>query len=393
MARPERDALTVRAGVWRRILAAVFLLAAAPAFADEVQVLQGTHDDAPYRIDMPAHWNGGLVMFVHGYGGEGTARGGVEYPRIGDVALKGNYAWAGSGYRSQGYHPDLFLADTIALREMFIARFGTPRWTILYGESMGGHMVVAGLERHPDLFQAGLAECGVVDGVGLIDWYYAYTAAAQYFSGVPLLDATAADYDRRVAEFVARIGKPGAYTERGRRFDSAVRALAGGDMPAWGDGMAKHYLEDLWPRVPLPRQSAEFARHADTRGIVYGIAPGLGVDAATLNRDIPRIVPAAGARTGIFAPFTGRLRGPLMTLHDTADLDVPVRMAQNYRRRTLAAGTSALLVQRTQTRSDHCDFSQPLRDETFTDLVAWLERGIVPKGEDLLGDVTKLGFR
>lgn len=53
-----------------------------------------------------------------------------------------------------------------------------PRWTILYGDSMGGHVVVAGLETHPTLFQGGLAECGVVDGVGL-DWVYAYTAAAE----------------------------------------------------------------------------------------------------------------------------------------------------------------------------------------------------------------------
>jgi hypothetical protein len=32
------------------------------------------------------------------------------------------------------------------------------------------------------------------------------------------------------------------------------------------------------------------ARHADTRQINYDIDPGLGVDAATLNHEIPRIL-------------------------------------------------------------------------------------------------------
>ena len=80
-----------------------------------------------------------------------------------------------------------------------------------------------------------------------------------------------------------------------------------------------------------------------------------------------------------------------MTLHGTADLDVPLRLEQNYRRRTLAAGTSRLLVQRTQRMAAHCDFDQSARENMFDDLVAWIERGLVPEGEDLLGDVTKLG--
>jgi hypothetical protein len=41
----------------------------------------------------------------------------------------------------------------------------------------------------------------------------------------------------------------------------------------------------------------------------------------------------------------------------------------------------------------HCDFDQGAREKLFDDLVAWIERGVVPKGEDLLGDVTRLGGR
>jgi hypothetical protein len=36
---------------------------------------QGVHEGADYLIGMPAQWNGGLVMFAHGYEGESSGRG------------------------------------------------------------------------------------------------------------------------------------------------------------------------------------------------------------------------------------------------------------------------------------------------------------------------------
>lgn len=60
---------------------------------------------------------------------------------------------------------------------------------MLHGQSIGGHVAIGSLELHPDVFQGGSIECGIIDGVGLIDWLYAYTAAAEYLSGVRILDA------------------------------------------------------------------------------------------------------------------------------------------------------------------------------------------------------------
>jgi len=33
-----------------------------------------------------------------------------------------------------------------------------------------------------------------------------------------------------------------------------------------------------------------------------------------------------------------------------------------------------------------------VRERAFDDLVAWLERGVTPAGDDMLGDVAKLGL-
>jgi hypothetical protein len=380
------------------LLAVVPSVDHSPRAADTLALREGVHEGAEYVIAMPARWNGGLVMFAHGYQREGPGRGSVQAAPSGDHLTALGVAWAASGYRSVGYRPDWFLADTLALRARVITEFGRPRWTIIHGQAMGGHVAVASLELHPEMYQGGLIECGNVDGVGLIDWFYAYTAAAEYLSGVPLLDTPRPDFDALVnGTWLGLMGSPGQYTERGRRFDSVVKHLAGGDVPLRLEGLKPRYLSNLSPRDPGPLHVREFARHADTRHVRYGIDPGLGLDEATLNREIRRVTPAPGARTResnpVFAELTGKIRVPLLTIHETADLRIPFRLEQDYRRRTLAAGTGHLLVQRGVRSAGHCGFDGVVRERAFDDLIAWLERGVVPAGDDVLGDLTRLGLR
>lgn len=373
---------------------------AMPPPAHAAELIEGTHEGAEFLIGMPERWNGGLVLFAHGYDGEGPGRGSLRgSPMSGYLTARG-YAWAASSYRSRGYRPDWFLADMMALRAHFIARFGAPRWTILHGQSMGGHVTIASLELHPEVYQGGLIECGIVDGVGLVDWLYAYTAAAEYLSGVRLLDAPNRQAFSPLVNgpWLAAMGTPGSYTERGRRFDSVVKHLAGGDLPLRLEGLGQRYIMNLNSRDPGPDRAQEFSRHASTVHIRYDIDPGLGVTADAINRGIRRITPAPGARSRehdpVFAELTGNIRVPLLTIHETGDFRVPFRLQQDYRRRTLAAGTSHLLVQRAVRWAGHCAFDGTVRERAFEDLVAWIERGVVPAGDDVLApDVSRLGLR
>jgi hypothetical protein len=359
---------------------------------------EGVLGGAPYLINVPPDWNGGLVLFAHGYQGEGPGMGMVRGSPLDAHLTQRGYAWAASGYRAWGYRPDWFLLDLLTLRAHFINRFGSPRWTIIHGQSMGGHVSIVSLELHPEVYQGALIECGVIDGVGIVDWLYAYTAAAQYFSGLPLLDTPRPEFDRLVySKWLAAMGEPGSYTERGRRFDSVVKHLAGGEMPLRLEGLALRYIQNLNPRDPGPAHAQEFSRHADTRHTRYEIDPGLGVDAATLNREIPRVVPEAGARSyeanPVFAELTGKIRAPVISLHETGDLRVPFRLEQDYRRRAEEAGTSHLLVQRAVRWPGHCGIENAVREPAFDDLVAWIEKGTVPEGDDVFGDVSRLGLR
>jgi hypothetical protein len=174
--------------------------------------------------------------------------------------------------------------------------------------------------------------------------------------------------------------------------------MAGGDLPLRLEGLRQRYLANLNSRDPGPDRAQEFARHASTVHFRYDVDPGLGVTAEEINRRIRRIAPAPGARSResnpVFAELTGKIRVPLLTIHETGDFRVPFRLQQDYRRRTLAAGTSHLLVQRAVRWAGHCAFDGAVRERAFEDLVAWIERGVVPAGDDVLApDVSRLGLR
>jgi pimeloyl-ACP methyl ester carboxylesterase len=360
---------------------------------------------APYLIEVPADWHGGLVVFAHGIQ-RGPGPGAVAAPPIGGYITEKGHAWIASGYRAREYQPHLFIEDLVALRELFLKEIGSPRWSIVYGQSMGGHIVVGSLELRPGLYQGGLAECGLVDGIGIADYLQAYTAAAELISGVPLLDAPSAEeFNRRLNErVVPALGMPGSYTARGRQFDSVVKYLmgadqAGNDLPLRLQGLQRRYLLNMSYRDPeVEKDPRPGSRAASTLHVKYRIDPGLGITEDELNQRVRRVRPSKDGRSPsvnpVYAERTGKLTVPLLTLHESGDAWVPLSLEQSYRRRTIAAGTDHLLVQRVMRAGSHCGYDGEIREQAFDDLVAWIERGVRPQGEDVLAsDLSRIGLK
>ncbi len=365
----------------------------------------GVLGGANYLVEVPENWRGGLVVYAHGIQ-RGPGPGAVAAPPISGHILGEGHAWIASGYRAREYQPHLFIEDLVALRELFLKEIGPPRWTIIYGQSLGGHIVVASLELRPGLYQGGLAECGLVDGIGIADYLLAYTAAAELISGVPLLDAPDKEAFARLLNerVVPALGMPGSYTARGRQFDSVVKYLmgadrAGNDLPLRLQGLQRRYLLNMIHRsTDVEKESTPGGRAASTVHIRYRVDPGLGLTEDELNARVRRLRPAQDARSPsanpVYAERTGRLTVPLITLHETGDAWVPLSLEQSYRRRTIAAGTSHLLVQRIMRAPSHCGYDGEMRERAFDDLVAWIERGVRPEGEDVLApDLSRIGLK
>src|SRR4029079_11589649 len=87
------------------ILLVIALCAAAASMprpvgsADGPLVREGVHENASYRYEVPARWNGGLVMYAHGYQGEGPGAGSVQSEPLDLLLSERGYAWAATGYR------------------------------------------------------------------------------------------------------------------------------------------------------------------------------------------------------------------------------------------------------------------------------------------------------
>ena len=114
---------------------------------------------ASYRIEVPAIWNGRLVMYAHGYRGEGSELT-VGNPSIRQWLLDNGYAWAASSYSTNFYDVRTGVEDTneLALAFTDITGLGSDRQQFGPGcQNREGRFVHLDIQLGPeDLVQAGL---------------------------------------------------------------------------------------------------------------------------------------------------------------------------------------------------------------------------------------------
>jgi pimeloyl-ACP methyl ester carboxylesterase len=359
----------------------------------------GTYDGGLYRIEIPEPWNGELVLFAHGFVSNAGANGSllrVGNHRFREHVVKQGFAWAASSYRCNGYVPGQGLVDTMALSDLFVkANEGrAPRRTYLTGESMGGHVTLLGLQEFPEAFAGGLAMCPA--GPELFDYFAAMSAAAEVVTGIQFKAETIQQDAAKMAEL---LGRPPDYTEKGRQLASVQIEVSGGPRPFAAEGLTSRFLANAATSPgALVGSTTPTNRAIDTTHIKYAIDEGLGLSAETLNTRArrkagdPEIRSANGPYEEI-VPFDGRIERPLLTMHGTGDLFVPIFLEQTLKRAVAAAGKERLLVQRVYRIGAHCQFSQPEMTRAFDDLVAWVRQGTRPEGDEVLGDLSNAGTK
>ncbi len=349
-----------------------------------VRQLSGTLDGAEYVIQVPERWNGELAVYAHGYQGEGHELA-IEAPPNAAQLLSEGFAWAASSYRTTGYVPGLGALDSRLLVGEFARRVGEPRRSYIIGQSMGGNSVALSLEQPDTPFAGGLALCGAVSGESELDYLLSWLALAQYFSGVTLPPHAGADLNAALGRMTTALGTPSNPTAAGRRFIAALRDLTGGPRPFFLQGLEQQWAVSFGFALLDPaRQQPPIAASTNV-GVSY--STGDPAADAPLNAAVPRFAADPALRDPRvhpdLAPTSGRLQRPLLTLHGTGDLFVPISMEQEYLARVKAAGRQDLLVQRAVRSAGHCSFSPQEIDRGWDDLVGWVQNGRRPAGEDL----------
>jgi pimeloyl-ACP methyl ester carboxylesterase len=357
----------------------------------------GQRNGSGYRIEVPDNWNGEVVYYAHGFRGNPPQLT-VSFPPLRDHLVANGYAWAASSYSKNGYEPGAGARDTYALRDIFTEEVGEPARSYIYGQSMGGHVVSLSLEQYPDAYDGALSECGVVSGHDVLDYFLSWGALSGYFAGVDLhgLTQDAEVFGSTISGRIApQLGSTDAPTAAGRAFANVIMNLTGGERPFFREGYEGSYGFNFAVLVNAVGNAGPSNAAAQNVDAQYEIDAGFGVTSAQLNRDVSRIAANTmyrdAERWPEFADLTGRIESPHLTIHGTGDLFVPISLEQKYGEIVDAAGRGDLLVQRAVRRPGHCAFSPEERVRAFDDLVAWVETGTRPAGEDLSGDLTDVG--
>jgi len=279
--------------------AATTFTAMAAAAGDVVDVSTtsrwaGVLNGAAYQVEVPANWNGKLVMYAHGYAGAGNTLG-VGPPSIRRYLIQNGYAWGASSYSKNYYDVRVGVEDTNALALEFNAiatknsrTLATPTKYFITGHSMGGHITAAAIEDeatatavHKVKYNGAVPMCGVVGDTELFNEFAAMQVTAQAIAGVPAYptdkwpDIAALVTSTLFSTFNTTPAFPTpsiVATATGAKYVSVLQNITGGPRPMFAQGLAfgQSFPSGLWHlhagydhagRFGLRHPEQERARH------------------------------------------------------------------------------------------------------------------------------------
>jgi hypothetical protein len=372
-------------------------------------------DGSTWIADVPANWNGTLLLYSHGYGPLNAA----DSPdATTQQALLGmGYAMAGSSYDPNGSWWALGSAvrdqfQTLATVKRTVLR-SAPKKVYAFGTSMGGLISALEDQGSHGRLDGALTTCGIVAGANNLNQYqldgeYALSellAPSQNVQLTNFVDGPAqgfADSAASAAKLLAA-AQAAQGTPQGRARLALVSAFL--NVSPWGGttipniydyaGQEQGQYDDYFTSGPANALTfimtgrdqieaaaggegsgtvgVDFARlihessyYPEIRALYNEAGLSLRSDLTTLSRNANLTPDRAAyrwlARTSV---PTGHLQVPELDLHTVSDQLVPVQQEAYYHRLVARAGDSALLRQAFVLAQGHCNF-------TSADLIAGL---------------------
>ncbi len=363
--------------------------AAAPTAAPPVprgcvfESCHGLAGDSAYLVDVPARWNGTLLLYLPGFVGVYPSHAGrrtplspPSRPPIDQALLDHGFAVASATYAWGGWSVRQGVAAAEAAYALFRDRVGTPQRVYVWGRSMGGLVGALLAERHPDWISGTATTCGVLGGTtGFFDLaldvaygvgtllsprlqitgYRTHAQAARANATASQAVHRAAHGDRRsralvllIADLVHaapadRVDTPAALQAR---LDAATQligsALVFSTYARWD--LARSYGGEFSTNTGV-----DYAGRIDSaeRAALERVEPGVveqGLRALAAGHRVAAD-PAARARVTRQLDPTGAISRPMVTLHTAEDPVATVEHESAYAALVAGQGRSADLLQ------------------------------------------------
>ena len=369
----------------------------------------GVLGGAGYLVEVPPNWNGKLVMYAHGFRGNGAALT-VSAPSIRRYLVQNGYAWGASSYAKNYYDVRAGVEDTNALALEFTKiatangrALTAPTKIYITGHSMGGHITAAAIEDeaaatavHKVKYAGAVPMCGVVGDTELFNQFAAMQVTAQALAGLPSYPTAKWSEISALVTSTLFTTFPSVPTAKGAQYLSVVQNITGGPRPmfnlgiAFGGSFPSAYgtfgsdgtVTGILNKNVLDTNAFTYTVDGDVAGSTALNASVLKLTAATdanrLRTDGLRWIPKAN----------GEFKIPVISIHTLGDLFVPFSMEQVYQKRVAAKGNSAWLVQRAIRGVSHCDFTVAEQVDAFDAMIMWERDGIKPLGDDVVTAAT-----
>ncbi len=131
---------------------------AIPVSAASGVLIHGCIEGANFAIAEPKRWNGGVLIYCHGFRPKGHGLR-AELDPSADCyrqLIEAGWIVSATSYRRDGVILTDAISDILNLRAFIATRYGTPLQCILEGQSMGGSIITMCSERYPQLFDGAM---------------------------------------------------------------------------------------------------------------------------------------------------------------------------------------------------------------------------------------------
>lgn len=350
---------------------------------------------ALYRICMPnsiGSWNGGLVVYAHGYVAEGDPLTiPAEATALANLVTFLGYGFATTSYQVNGLAVLPAMEDLTDLVTIFETEQGAPERVYLTGPSEGGLIAALSAEQYPDVYDGALAVCGPYgDFQAQVSYLGDFRVVFDYFfpglmpgSAVEIPPALIADWDSHFATVIEPVisetltltptlitqlmtvtGAP--YTPG----EPAAQTLGTIEHLLWYNVFTVNNATDVLGGQPFDNATRTYTGSDDD--------PALNAGVVRFTAD-----PAAQAEIAAHYQTTGHFTIPVVTMHTTQDDIVPYFHVPLYEAKIVHP---SIYTHFPVERYGHCTFTD---QETLTAFAALVELVDNPKFLVFLPEVVR----